>query len=201
MGTEHSSLSFNEIMRCVEETRFNDKEVQVLFDCYKDAVCEGSTTLNNKSFRRLYQRTFPNAPDFCRFADHAYRLFDNGNKGSVDFSTFLRTMSMLMRGSNDQQMALLLILYDSQDEGNISARSYVDILYAMKSLRAGFVPNSLAVEPEFLMTAFFNRMGREDFISDEDFMELSCRSLLFQMINQNALKALYMPFVAGFSFS
>jgi len=201
MGSEHSSLSFEEIMRCVEQTRFNDKEVQVLFDCFQDAVCDGSSTLSRKSFRRLYQRTFPAAHNHCSFADHAYRLFDNSNKGSVDFGTFIRTMSLLMKGNTEQQMAMLLVLFDTQDEGCISQFSYVDIINSMKSLKAGFVPNSLSVEPEFLMTAFFNRMGKEEFISDEDFIELSSRSILFHMINQNALKALYMPFVAGFSLS
>ncbi|CAH1269844.1 HPCAL1 [Branchiostoma lanceolatum] len=173
MGKSGSKLNKKTLQELLENTNFSEEEIKQLYKGFHRDCPTGKVTL--KEFKYIYGRFFPsgNADDFAK---HVFRTFDTNKDGYVDFSEFLRAVSMTSRGSVEDKLRWTFGMYDLDKDGFITRDEMLNILEAIYDMMGSEVIDSLPPEersPAKRRDKIFELLDHNDdhIITLEEFLE------------------------------
>ena len=93
-------------------------DCKVLFDKRFKQDCPNGQ-MNYEEFVGMYKMFFPggNAEQFC---EHAFRTFDTGKKGYLDFKEFILAIDMTNAGTAEEKLKVAFRMYDLDGDDKIS---------------------------------------------------------------------------------
>ncbi|CDQ58590.1 unnamed protein product [Oncorhynchus mykiss] len=100
-----------------EQTKFNKKELQVLYRGFKNECPSG--VVNEESFKTIYSTFFPQG-DSGAYAHFLFEAFDTNKNGSVSFEDFVFGLSIILRGTINDRLNWAFNLYDLNKDGCIT---------------------------------------------------------------------------------
>uniref|UniRef100_A0A8C7J786 Potassium voltage-gated channel interacting protein 2 n=1 Tax=Oncorhynchus kisutch TaxID=8019 RepID=A0A8C7J786_ONCKI len=108
-----------------EQTKFNKKELQVLYRGFKNECPSG--VVNEESFKTIYSTFFPQG-DSGAYAHFLFEAFDTNKNGSVSFEDFVFGLSIILRGTINDRLNWAFNLYDLNKDGCITKEEMMDIM-------------------------------------------------------------------------
>lgn len=117
------------IKELVRETHFSLIEVEALCVIYFKFLNENNvkrSQLDRMQFRAMFHSCFHINDDFL--IDRAFVYLDKGTTTYVTLDTFVKTMSIFLRGSLDEKMKYCFAVYDLNGDGKIK-RNEVILLF------------------------------------------------------------------------
>lgn len=175
MGKTASKLSKDEISSLKKSTYFDKRELQQWHKGFLRDCPNGQLT--NSEFLKIYKQFFPFG-DPTDFVAIIFKLFDNDNSGSVDFSEFIVVLSITSRGSKSEKLQWAFKLYDQNKDGQISFHELLTVMSAIYKMIGPMVKlNSDEATPELRSKKIFGYLGKleSDFLSLDDFKIISER--------------------------
>uniref|UniRef100_A0A674BNY8 Potassium voltage-gated channel interacting protein 2 n=1 Tax=Salmo trutta TaxID=8032 RepID=A0A674BNY8_SALTR len=108
-----------------EQTKFNKKELQVLYRGFKNECPSG--VVNEETFKTIYSTFFPQG-DSGAYAHFLFEAFDTNKNGSVSFEDFVFGLSIILRGTINDRLNWAFNLYDLNKDGCITKEEMMDIM-------------------------------------------------------------------------
>ncbi|XP_065829578.1 neuronal calcium sensor 1-like isoform X2 [Oscarella lobularis] len=128
MGQGRSRLTPQEIDDLKKHTYFTDKELQQWYKGFLRDCPSGRLSI--KEFRKIYQQFFPSG-DSSKFAEFVFNVFDANRDGSIEFTEFIKALSVTSRGSLEEKLEWAFNLYDLDKDGSITKDEMLNIVEAI----------------------------------------------------------------------
>ena len=117
--------------------------------------------LTEPGFQRIYKQFFPNG-DPSEFASFVFKVFDENNDGSIEFSEFIRALSITSRGSLDEKLQWAFKLYDLDHDGCITRDEMLAIVGAIYKMVGTVNLNEEMNTPEKRVDRIFRMMDKNN---------------------------------------
>lgn len=92
--------------------------------------------MDKTEFLKIYKQFFPFG-DPSRFVDHAFRMFDENQNGKIEFSEFIRALSISSRGTMEEKLIWSFRFYDLDNDGVISRNELLLVVSAIFEMLGG----------------------------------------------------------------
>uniref|UniRef100_A0A914WSF4 EF-hand domain-containing protein n=1 Tax=Plectus sambesii TaxID=2011161 RepID=A0A914WSF4_9BILA len=152
-------------------TRFNRREVQIMYRGFKQCCPTGIVSL--AQFKEIYAQFFPQGMT-SKYAEFVFRTFDRDGNGMISFEEFVLGLSILSRGTTDDKLAWVFDLYDNKRRGFIDRDEMFIVVQSIYDLMGSYTDppvdrNSVGEH----VAAVFQRMdaNRDGFITRAEFIE------------------------------
>jgi len=118
------------------DTSFDESAIKEWYKRFKQDCPNGQ--MNYEEFVGMYKMFFPggNAEQFC---EHAFRTFDTGKKGYLDFKEFILAIDMTNAGTAEEKLKVAFRMYDLDGNGELDLDEMIKIvedIYAMQRVYA-----------------------------------------------------------------
>ncbi|CAK9304789.1 unnamed protein product [Gordionus sp. m RMFG-2023] len=113
------------------KTKFERKEIKLLYQIFKQHCPQGFLTLN--IFKSIFEILFP-LGNSSRYASYFYRCLDVNKDGMVGFETFISTLSKMNYGTFEERATIIFKIYDLKDEGFLTKESLFNIISSVYDL-------------------------------------------------------------------
>uniref|UniRef100_A0A915EGN3 EF-hand domain-containing protein n=1 Tax=Ditylenchus dipsaci TaxID=166011 RepID=A0A915EGN3_9BILA len=120
-------VSLNQL---TSETHFTRKEIKSMYRTFKET---SPTAIIHRDIVRNWFMSFFKG-DTEHFADLIFNTFDVDHSGTITFDKFVKSISVLSRGSLEEKLQWLYNLYDPQSTGFISWHRLLYVITAMDDL-------------------------------------------------------------------
>uniref|UniRef100_A0A8C7J4A5 Potassium voltage-gated channel interacting protein 2 n=2 Tax=Oncorhynchus TaxID=8016 RepID=A0A8C7J4A5_ONCKI len=157
-----------------EQTKFNKKELQVLYRGFKNECPSG--VVNEESFKTIYSTFFPQG-DSGAYAHFLFEAFDTNKNGSVSFEDFVFGLSIILRGTINDRLNWAFNLYDLNKDGCITKEEMMDIMKSIYDMMGKYTYPCMQDEaPREHVESFFQKMDRNNdgVVTIDEFIE-SCQ--------------------------
>ncbi|XP_065563768.1 Kv channel-interacting protein 1-like isoform X2 [Artemia franciscana] len=132
-----------------ESTNFSRKEIQLMYRTFKQDCPSGA--VYEETFRLIYSQFFPHG-DASRYASYVFKAFDEQNCGCLSFDEFIKSLSLLTRGTAGDKLRWAFKLYDINKDGVITKEELQEIVASVhKLLGRSYSPGSNGIATEKLM--------------------------------------------------
>ncbi|KAI1732303.1 EF-hand domain pair domain-containing protein [Ditylenchus destructor] len=156
------------------ETHFTRKEIKSIYRAFKET--SPTAIIHRDIVRNLFTTFFKG--DTEHFADLIFDTFDADNSGTITFDKFVKTLSVICRGSIEEKLMWLYSLYDPQQTGYVSWHRLLYIITAMDDLVGIEVRPRLTREQRIRQANYvFNKFDptQSGLITKQQFIDL-CKS-------------------------
>lgn len=171
-------------------TKFSEAEIKKIYRNFKAECPTG--TIRQDTFKGIYAKFFPCGTSSYRYAHYVFNTLDHNKTGFLNFEDFVKGLSILCRGSEEEKLRWIFCLYDINGDGVISKDDLYNIVssvyelmgtYAYRAFDSGMV----AQRVEYL----FQKMDRNKNgqVTLEEFLTLC----LNDEDIQNSIQRLTMP--------
>nr|XP_043902303.1 Kv channel-interacting protein 4 isoform X1 [Solea senegalensis] len=157
-----------------EQTKFNKKELQVLYRGFKNECPSG--VVNEENFKNIYSQFFPQG-DSSMYAHFLFEAFDTNKNGSVSFEDFVFGLSIILRGTVNDRLNWAFNLYDLNKDGCITKEEMLDIMRSIYDMMGKYTyPTMQDDAPRDHVESFFQKMDRnkDGVVTIDEFIE-SCK--------------------------
>lgn len=120
----------------VKLTKFNKRELKLMYRGFKQ-LCPSGVVKEDK-FKLIYAQFFPRGADTSGYARFVFNSFDIQRKQEINFTDFVIGLSVLTRGSIDDQLKWIFTLYDLNGDGVITRDELVKIVNSVQDLMGKF---------------------------------------------------------------
>eukprot|EP01105_Mastigella_eilhardi_P023219 TRINITY_DN5817_c0_g1_i2.p1 TRINITY_DN5817_c0_g1~~TRINITY_DN5817_c0_g1_i2.p1 ORF type:complete len:279 (-),score=79.15 TRINITY_DN5817_c0_g1_i2:51-887(-) len=132
--TDYSSEELKMFDQLEKETHFSSKELKTMFSKFKK---EAPTLLIDRAGFALVTQGMGIKEKFLQ--DAIFNKFDTDRSGSIDFSEFVKGMSVMTRGTAEEKLEAAFRMYDLDGSGSISREEFLKIMESFKHLQGGEV--------------------------------------------------------------
>nr|XP_043883571.1 Kv channel-interacting protein 2-like isoform X2 [Solea senegalensis] len=149
--------------RLVQLTNFNKMELQ---ECPSGVV-------NEETFKSIYSQFFPQG-DSSMYAHFLFEAFDTHNNGAVSFEDFVRSLSIILRGSTADKLSWAFNLYDLNKDGCITREEMTDIMHSIYDMMGKYTyPSMKDSAPKDHVETFFQKMDKNNdgVVTIDEFLE------------------------------
>ncbi|KAI3420032.1 hypothetical protein GPALN_016266 [Globodera pallida] len=119
------------LQQLVAETHFNTQEVRAIYRVFKEAST--NAIIHRDIVRSIFTQLFPRS-DTEHFADLIFNAFDTDQSGAITFDKFLKSLSVLSRGTLQEKLQWVYRFYDPLDSGFISWHRLLYVLSVTEDL-------------------------------------------------------------------
>ncbi|CCK69587.1 frequenin KNAG_0C04860 [Huiozyma naganishii CBS 8797] len=169
MGAKTSKLSKDDLTTLKQTTYFDRREIQQWHKGFLRDCPNGHLTRSD--FVRIYNQFFPfGSPE--DFANHLFTVFDHDDNGFIEFSEFIKVLSITSRGSDEEKVEWAFQLYDLNGDGVVTFDEMLTIVSSVYKMMGSMVklePDEAT--PELRVKKIFDIMDkdRDGYISLDDF--------------------------------
>jgi len=156
-------------------TKFSRQELQVMYRGFKQECPTG--IVNEDTFKEIYAQFFPQG-DTTAYAHYVFKMFDLQHNGTINFEDFVRSLSVLARGSLMEKLQWTFSLYDINGDGVITKDELLSIVSSIYAImgRYAMPPIDSAAVQEHVDRVFKTMDTNKDgVISSEEFMDTCMR--------------------------
>lgn len=114
--------------------------IQSIF-CSSQQLCPSGVVKEDK-FKLIYAQFFPRGADTSGYARFVFNSFDIQRKQEITFTDFVIGLSVLTRGTIDEQLRWIFTLYDLNGDGIITREELNKIINSVHDLMGKFALNS-----------------------------------------------------------
>ncbi|XP_056614893.1 Kv channel-interacting protein 2 isoform X3 [Triplophysa dalaica] len=160
--------------KLLEQTKFNRKELQVLYRGFKNECPTG--LVNEDTFKLIYSHFFPQG-DSSMYAHFLFEAFDRHKNGAVSFEDIVTGLSIIVRGTVTDRLCWAFSLYDLNKDGCITKEEMNDIMKSIYDMMGKCTyPCMKDSAPNEHVESFFRKMDRNNdgVVTMEEFLE-SCQ--------------------------
>ncbi|CAK9303514.1 unnamed protein product [Gordionus sp. m RMFG-2023] len=134
MNNYHAQ-SQNLLQNLCLQTKFDRKEIQILYQGFKQECPNG--VLNFNAFKQIYGTFFP-AGNSTKYSYYVFKSLDKSRTGTIVFEDFARELSAISKGSLEDKLKWAFKLYDVNGDGFISREEMTSIVTAIYELFSKF---------------------------------------------------------------
>lgn len=147
MGTAQSNHDFpppthEELLLLVATTHYEEAEILQLFDQFIESSSGG--VLKFSTFQAV---AFTCGVYSAEAARLLFRAFDANHDGMITFAEFVRGLSAMTRGSNEEKLVVAFRMYDVDGDGLIHFETLQSNLQALEQALGPLRPYHGATEP------------------------------------------------------
>jgi len=124
----------------VKLTKFNKRELKLMYRGFKQ-LCPSGVVKEDK-FKLIYAQFFPRGAETNSYARFVFNSFDVQKKQEITFTDFVIGLSVLTRGTIDEQLRWIFTLYDLNGDGIITKDEFCKIVSSVHDLMGRFALNS-----------------------------------------------------------
>lgn len=125
----------------VKLTKFNKRELKLMYRGFKQ-LCPAGVVKEDK-FKLIYAQFFPRGAETNGYARFVFNSFDVQRKQEITFTDFVIGLSVLTRGSIDDQLRWIFTLYDINADGVITRDELAKIVASVHDLMGHFAMNAV----------------------------------------------------------
>lgn len=126
--TRYKSEGLDSLCR---NTKFTRQELQVMYRGFKQECPSG--IVNEETFKDIYAQFFPQG-ETGAYAHYVFKMFDLQHSGTICFEDFVRSLSILARGSLSEKLHWTFALYDINGDGVITKDEMFVIVSSIYSI-------------------------------------------------------------------
>jgi Ca2+-binding EF-hand superfamily protein len=123
-----------------KHTKFSRHELQVMYRGFKQECPSG--IVNEDTFKDIYARFFPQG-DTTTYAHLVFKMFDLRHIGTINFEDFVRSLSLLARGTLEEKLRWTFNLYDVNEDGVITKDEMFTIVTSIYSIMGKYANPSI----------------------------------------------------------
>ncbi|XP_033121205.1 neuronal calcium sensor 1-like isoform X2 [Anneissia japonica] len=171
MGKSSSRLD-NDVLKDLElNTHFSSKEILQWHKGFMKDCPDGC--LHQNEFLNIYQQFFPFG-DATKFATFVFKVFDENQDGLIEFTEFIKALSVTSRGNVDDKLDWAFRLYDLDRDGYINKDEMMEVVDAIYKMVGPMVtyPEDEST-PKMMVSKIFKKMDKNltEKLSKEEFKD------------------------------
>lgn len=120
----------------VKLTKFNRRELKLMYRGFKQLCPSG--VVREDRFKLIYAQFFPRGAETNGYARFVFNSFDVQRKQEITFTDFVIGLSVLTRGTLDEQLRWVFTLYDLNGDGVITRDELLKIVTSVHDLMGRF---------------------------------------------------------------
>ncbi|XP_071948451.1 neuronal calcium sensor 1-like [Antedon mediterranea] len=158
MGKSGSKLDSAILKDLQTNTHFSSKEISQWHRGFMKDCPDGS--LHQHEFLSIYQQFFPFG-DATKFATFVFKVFDDNQDGLIEFTEFIKALSVTSRGTVEDKLEWAFKLYDLDKDGYITEEEMTDVVDAIYKMVGTMVtyPEDEST-PEKMVSKIFKKMDK-----------------------------------------
>lgn len=111
-----------------KSTKFTKREIQIMYRGFKQECPTGM--VNEETFKHVYGQFFPQG-DSSNYAHYVFRTLDKNDNKCITFEEFLKCLSELIYGSDEDKLRWAFKLYAQEGNDYISRVELANIITAI----------------------------------------------------------------------
>ena len=135
MGTINSIPEY-QLDDLLSSTNFNKEELNQHYKKFMNITTEGE--LNKQQFDEICTSIFTTKPPET-ISKKLFNSFDLNKDGFVSFRELMTSLSLIMKGTNEEKLKWLFRIYDLDDDGRITMDEVFDVVESMHTTAEGNV--------------------------------------------------------------
>lgn len=152
-------------------TYFSERELTKWYKGFLKDCPSGK--LGREGFHKIYKQFFPygNPKKFSMFV---FGVFDQNHDGFIEFSEFIKALSITSRGTMEEKLRWAFRLYDQDEDGYITKDemlSIVQSIYVMVDRMANFPEDENTPEKRVEKIFFTMDKNEDGVLSVEEFVD------------------------------
>lgn len=119
-------MCWDEIIRLKDKTHFNETEIQTFYEQFKTLATE-ETGITREAFNQCLG---PLGRQTNLVMDRMFMFYDQNDDGVISFEEFVRALSVLVRGCQDEKVKFVFAGYDLEKKGYLVYKDFHDMFKA-----------------------------------------------------------------------
>ncbi|CAF1431271.1 unnamed protein product [Adineta steineri] len=164
MGDDASKKQKSAALRDAEiavlkaNSNLSEKEIQELYDEFKELDASGTGRMNKEQFIKFYTQIAGSDNELVLVADNVFAVFDTNHDGTIDFSEFVLAEAIGNKKDPDSALELSFALLDTSGDALVSYDEIADFME--KGIKLGLTKEeAAAIDPKEIATGIYAMFG------------------------------------------
>ena len=128
-------MSQDSINYVVQKTDFTQEDVENYYTNFIQKYPNGN--IDKRDFRKFMKKGFPDE-NIEKLEKHIFRIYDANNNGTIEFREFMIVLTIMSRGTPQENLEQIFRFFDPNNDGSISKKELYQVVKDLHSLTNNF---------------------------------------------------------------